>query len=579
MKQYTKLTSVVLSAAIAASSFGSIAVCGESGETKTSVTITFDISEGGITVDEGILPDSITVNLNGTEYIPDAALLKEGYAFSGWTEDGVRGYAMGEVINVGTEDITLRPVWVDDDASVTYTASYAAEPAVLDGVPVDEKNLPKERKYREGQFVEVQEPCLAWSEGSQTGWLYNGEKFRYQQHIIMPAHDIVLTPAWAMRRKVTYLAGDYDDIVGAKSQTFEFQAGSSQNTAARDRFSRKGYNLTGWLNSYDGETYGFNKKFVMPDEDITMTAIWKAKTYNIVFSYGEGTDSYFTISGETDSTITIPECPGTKDGYTFAGWICSTNDQLYQPGDSYVVEGQISGLGISFDASWTEGGSSTTTTTVTTTTTTTTSETTSTTTSTSETTSTETTTSTSETTSTETTTSTSETTSTTTSTSETTSTETTTSTSETTSTETTTSTSETTSTETTTSTSETTSTETTTSTSETTSTETTTSTSETTSTETTTSTSETTTTTTEFVLPEPTIYGDSNNDGEVNLSDAILIMQYVANPDVYGYGKRLGITAQGLANADVYGNDGVTNRDALAIQKYKLSIISKLPEE
>ena len=71
--------------------------------------------------------------------------------------------------------------------------------------------------------------------------------------------------------------------------------------------------------------------------------------------------------------------------------------------------------------------------------------------------------------------------------------------------------------------------------------------------------------------------GDANCDNDVNMADAVLIMQYLSNPDIYGVGKADGITEKGLENADVYGNDGVTNADALAIQEYRLALIEKLP--
>lgn len=68
-------------------------------------------------------------------------------------------------------------------------------------------------------------------------------------------------------------------------------------------------------------------------------------------------------------------------------------------------------------------------------------------------------------------------------------------------------------------------------------------------------------------------YGDSNCDEIVNLADAVLIMQYKANPSKYT------ITDQGAVNADVSGDgDGVTNKDALAIQMYLLGLITVLPE-
>lgn len=71
-----------------------------------------------------------------------------------------------------------------------------------------------------------------------------------------------------------------------------------------------------------------------------------------------------------------------------------------------------------------------------------------------------------------------------------------------------------------------------------------------------------------------TLWGDSNEDDEVNLADAVLIMQALANPVKYK------ITGQGKLNADVDNNgDGVTSGDAFVIQKYVLGLISELPEK
>lgn len=92
----------------------------------------------------------------------------------------------------------------------------------------------------------------------------------------------------------------------------------------------------------------------------------------------------------------------------------------------------------------------------------------------------------------------------------------------------------------------------------------------TTTTTTTTTTVETTVTAAEPVLKK--FPGDTNVDDEVNLADAVLIMQNLANPNKYVIEK------QGLINADVVDNDGVTPNDALFIQKYCLGL-EKLPEK
>ena len=78
---------------------------------------------------------------------------------------------------------------------------------------------------------------------------------------------------------------------------------------------------------------------------------------------------------------------------------------------------------------------------------------------------------------------------------------------------------------------------------------------------------------------EEFIWGDANCDGGVDLSDAVLIMQSIANPDRYGLRgtEPSAITEKGNLQADVdISTKGVTGNDALKIQKYLLRIISSL---
>ena len=94
---------------------------------------------------------------------------------------------------------------------------------------------------------------------------------------------------------------------------------------------------------------------------------------------------------------------------------------------------------------------------------------------------------------------------------------------------------------------------------------------DTTSTTTTKTSSTTTTTTSSGSTVKATLAGDANCDKDVNMADAVLIMQTIANPDKYK------LTAQGEANGDVDGSAGITNKDALSIQRYKLGLEKALP--
>ena len=78
-----------------------------------------------------------------------------------------------------------------------------------------------------------------------------------------------------------------------------------------------------------------------------------------------------------------------------------------------------------------------------------------------------------------------------------------------------------------------------------------------------------------YALAENTesVKGDANCDGQLDMADAVLIMQALANPNKYGLDgtAEVHLTEQGKANADMDG-DGLTVGDAQAIQKILLGL-------
>ena len=74
------------------------------------------------------------------------------------------------------------------------------------------------------------------------------------------------------------------------------------------------------------------------------------------------------------------------------------------------------------------------------------------------------------------------------------------------------------------------------------------------------------------VKPVEIVYGDTNCDGLVDISDAVLLKCYLIN------NKKYAISAQGALNADVHGNNnGLNAQDAVSVQKYILKAITSLP--
>ncbi|MBR1591862.1 MAG: dockerin type I repeat-containing protein [Ruminococcus sp.] len=71
--------------------------------------------------------------------------------------------------------------------------------------------------------------------------------------------------------------------------------------------------------------------------------------------------------------------------------------------------------------------------------------------------------------------------------------------------------------------------------------------------------------------PDEITYGDANLDDKVSISDAVSILQYIAN------GEKYPLSDKALRNADVDGNAGVSGKDAAEIQKYDAGVISIFP--
>ncbi len=100
---------------------------------------------------------------------------------------------------------------------------------------------------------------------------------------------------------------------------------------------------------------------------------------------------------------------------------------------------------------------------------------------------------------------------------------------------------------------------------------------------TTTTTKATTTTTAATTTTAPALKatkaGDANCDGEVDMSDVVLVMQAFANPNKFAIGgsDAKALTPQGEVNADVdKASEGLTPSDALTIQKFLLGMIKSL---
>ena len=504
MKQLLKsLSAVTASAAIAVCSMTSGLAIAADTEEKTSCTVHYDLSEEGVIIpadEDGNVPElkDATVSPNSSIIITDIIPEKEGYSFSGWTADNIRGYESLDVFRVLEEDVTLRPVWVNTDDKEFHTVSYKV---IINGVEDKAAKLRvPDKKMLAGRIFKVPLDVFTNPGYKQRGWTDGVNEFLPETKLVVHDEDMTLYPNYKKIYNLIYTVGDADRINGITKLEFEIAEGDSTNIQNTSRFSRNGFRNLKWHCETDGKDYTSDAYFVMPGSDVVMTPVWDPIRYTINFKPSSKAADNIKVSGYTDTAIVAPECDYVNPGYKFSGW--QRDDLIIQPGEEYVIPGAEPGLGISFKAVWTpDNGESTTTTTTSITTT---------------------------------------------------------------------------------------SSETTTTTSTTTVTSTASSSSSTTSASTT-SVSSTTVSTVTSSYPMEIKYGDANCDAAIDMSDVVLIMQALANPNKYDVGgsDANAITAIGRKNADVWNTgDGVTTQDALHIQKYLLGLceitaevtVSPIPE-
>ncbi len=346
-----KFTAAISVCAIALCSFSST-VSAEDTDKNSEITITFDYMSDGATVKDESVFAPITVNAGSSIEIPEGTPSRDGYFFSGWTCDDIHAYTDGDVFrSPDGKNVTLRPIWCEKNQEVTYEVKYVVE---MDGEILDTSKELKTFSYCPGQVVTISLMSYSRNDATQYGWSDGTTAFSGQEKMIIHDHDVTLTPNWHTKYKITYTVGDVDRVVGATFMEYEQPEKIPTGLQAADRFSRNGFTISGWLCDDDNKIYApHTPSYIMPSHDVTFTAVWSPKEYTVVFKQDNKSANNLKVKGFTDTNITTPEPTITKDGYYFAGW--KFGDEIYPAGSDYKILGAIAGSGIALEAVWNEG--------------------------------------------------------------------------------------------------------------------------------------------------------------------------------------------------------------------------------
>ena len=220
----------------------------------------------------------------------------------------------------------------------------------LDGYKDNLKQIDTKMRYP-GSKISMPYCGLVREGSSHNGWDFEGVTYKQGAEFIIPDHNVTFTPHWYNYHKLTYLTGDYDDVIGSNMATVQVTEGTYFDLADNSRFSRKGYTIKGWKCSLDGKTYGPYERYLIPDTDVTFTAVWEPASVEISISAGNGKPlEKISASGKTGEKFVLPECTFKNGDKTFDGW--NYDGTVYQPGESFIVPALLKGSRVVVVATW-----------------------------------------------------------------------------------------------------------------------------------------------------------------------------------------------------------------------------------
>ena len=304
-------------------------------------------SDGGSTtpaVDKAAYGDVVTL---------PAAVSKEGYHFVGWQDDATSlVYAGGAKISA-TGNASFTAVWEAVEGAV-YTVKY-----------VDETGFIYEYAEATADPVTGEASILTYSAPLRDGYTFKGwnnEAAGVQigaQAMTSIKGNTVFTAVWEALPKASHSITADADANTEINAAVNAEVGASvsftvkvKNGFALDYVLVKGAALA--VNTAlasvaqleDGWVYTYN--FVMPDENVTITAVASAvaeEEYLVKFVDEDGT-LYNVMLASGTTTVTMPGVP-EKAGYNFRGW--SLSGATYLPGTEVGVTGETV-FTASFDA-------------------------------------------------------------------------------------------------------------------------------------------------------------------------------------------------------------------------------------
>ena len=259
-------------------------------------------------------PYSQTLIWSKSQNLLPNTFTREGYEFVGWAKKASAtsiDYKDEASVSFNQEtDINLYAVW-SVPVTITFNANDGSEnPATATQIIPASAST----KLNPNTFTREGYVFAGWAKSS-TATYYTYE----DKASVSFSEDITLYAVWKDYVTVTFRPNFTDADPATAEQVMVY----NQKTALNEcPWTREGYTFYGWGTYSSDSSYDYrDMQEVQFKSDTVLYALWKADI-TLTFNANDGSETPETFTKKVGwyAEYVYPECPWTRDGYTFAGW-------------------------------------------------------------------------------------------------------------------------------------------------------------------------------------------------------------------------------------------------------------------
>ncbi|MTA90273.1 MAG: hypothetical protein F2536_05110, partial [Actinobacteria bacterium] len=299
--------------------------------TPNTYTISYNLNGGSGSLSGA--PTSWTVG-DSNVTLPSSGFTRTGYNFAGWAKTQGGSVVNNSFNNFG--NVTLYAVWTIKSISYTFGKGTAAGLTIA--------SWPADSSANFGTTITL--PSLSGttvtiSGGSYLffGWTSGGTTYQSGSTFTLGETAPTFTAEWVQVFDVRYgfaggthaVAGDTDDECTTGGLCV-----NSQSITLRTAPTRTGYTFDGWRVQDTGTTKAAGATHILSATQYLFYAQWTAVDYDFSYNSMGGSSSHASVTANIGQLVTMPN-PGSRTGYTFAGWSPDGGSTKYAIGSTFLV--------------------------------------------------------------------------------------------------------------------------------------------------------------------------------------------------------------------------------------------------